>query len=189
MLKYKTIIACGLSGAIFSVVGALATQYASDEFLMWALGIVLVIFAIMIYVENRRKNREAKERQSLREKAFYTTLIGAIAGFASGFLGIGGGVILVPLLAKLRKLTYKQAIPCSLAIMLIYLIPASITHFTLGNVDLTLFVALFGGSVLGAWIGAKNITRMGEREVRKWFAITLIFFGLLVLLHKIGIIP
>ncbi len=188
LIKYKTVVVAGLTGAIFSIIGALATQQVSDEFLMMSMGGVLVVFAMMIYLGTNNIKKEEKP-QTLREKAFYTTLIGAIAGFASGFMGIGGGVILVPLLARLRKMSYKQAIPCSLAIMLIYIVPASITHFTLGNVDLSLFVVLFAGSAIGAWIGAKRIVKMSEVGIRTWFALTLLFFGLLLLLHEVGILP
>ncbi|MCP4647683.1 MAG: sulfite exporter TauE/SafE family protein [bacterium] len=187
LLKYKTIITCGVTGAIFSVLGAIATQYVPDEYLMLGLGGLLLLFALLIYKRNGVR-KEDKNAQRLREKAFYTILIGIMAGFASGFLGIGGGVIIVPLLARLRKLTYKQAIPCSLAIMLIYLIPASITHLALGQVDVPLFIAMLAGSAIGAWVGAKNIVKMTNKEIRKWFAITIAFFGTVLLLHELGII-
>jgi len=188
LIKYKTVLVAGITGAIFSVIGALATEQVSDEFLMTTMAVVLVFFAIMILWGRKEKGKKFPP-QTLQEKAFYTTLIGAVAGFASGFLGIGGGVVLVPLLARLRHISYKRAIPCSLAIMLIYIVPAAITHFGLGNVDLSLFVVLFSGSAIGAWIGAQNIVKMGEAEIRKWFAITLLFFGLLLLLNELGLLP
>jgi len=187
LLKYKTIITCGITGAVFSVLGAIATQHVPDEFLMLGLGVLLLIFALLIYKRNG-KRKEVKKPQTLNEKAFYTILIGILAGFASGFFGIGGGVIIVPLLARLRNLTYKQAIPCSLAIMLIYVVPASITHFTLGHVDIPLFMSLLTGSAIGAWVGAKRIVRMNDKEIRKWFAITIAFFGTVLLLHEFGVI-
>ncbi|MBD3397855.1 TSUP family transporter [Candidatus Micrarchaeota archaeon] len=186
LLKYKTIITCGITGALFSVAGAFATQYVPDALLMLLLGFVLLAFAYLTYTSNGHGSEKRSCKQTLREKAGYTMLIGAVAGFASGFLGIGGGVVVVPLLARLRKITYKQAIPCSLAIMLFYVVPASIAHLTLGHLDFELFGALLAGSVLGAFAGAKLVVKTKEGDIKKWFAGLLAGFGGMLIFHEIN---
>ena len=60
---------------------------------------------------------------------------GLFAGFASGLLGIGGGVLLVPLLLYGFKLDIHQAIGTSLAIIIPTAIFGSLVHFHYGNVS------------------------------------------------------
>lgn len=188
MVKLKTVLTCGISGSVFSVAGAFATAYVPGNLIMLMVAFVLLLFAYNAYRECPPGKKKCSAKQSLREKAAYSVLVGAVAGFTSGFLGIGGGIILVPLLARFRKMGYKKAIPCSLCIMLIYVIPASVTHFSLGHVEIPLLLALAGGAAVGAVVGARRMAEAGEREIRTWFAAILGFFGVLLLLNEAGIL-
>lgn len=82
--------------------------------------------------------------------------IGLAAGFLSGVLGIGGGIVIVPLLVALVAYAPKRAMATSLAAILFTAVAAAASHAQAGNVDWS-DAALIGlpataGAVLGAWV-------------------------------------
>lgn len=82
--------------------------------------------------------------------------IGLLGGLASGFLGIGGAVIMVPMLTSLLQFPQKLAQGTTLLMFMIapsFL--AAIQYYKSGNADIKiamlLWVGVFIGSALGAW--------------------------------------
>jgi len=182
LIRYKTALTAGLVGAVFAVAGAYATIFFSSEHLMTIMAFLFFVLAYIILYEP--KKREKSSPTNNLEKILSSVLIGAIAGFSSGFLGIGGGVILVPLLVLVRRMPMKEAIPTSLATIAIYAVPGSIVHYMLGNVHVDLLMVLLAGSVIGAYLSAKETIKINEKELKKSFAALLIFLGILLLLNE-----
>jgi len=101
-------------------------------------------------------------------------LVGIIAGTLSGLVGIGGGIIIVPLLVILFGLTEHQAQGTSLAILSIPVcIVAAWSYYKSGYVNLPIaaFVAL--GFVVGGLLGPKIALPLPDETLRKLFAIVL----------------
>jgi uncharacterized protein len=104
-------------------------------------------------------------------------LLGLTTGAYSGFLGLGGGFVLVPLLQRVAKMPIKQAIGTSLVAISVLAIPGVATHWALGHIDVRLAVALIVGSIPGALVGARITRASRERTVRLGFAALLIVVG------------
>jgi uncharacterized membrane protein YfcA len=88
--------------------------------------------------------------------------IGLVIGAASGALGIGGGVLLVPALVWLCGMEYQQAAGTTLAVLVVpVVLPAVIFYARLGKVDVEaaiwLAIAFAGGSVLGALLVSNGL--------------------------------
>jgi len=101
--------------------------------------------------------------------------IGLTAGFLSGVLGVGGGILIVPLLVAGAGYPPKGAMSTSLAAILLTAIAAAASHAQAGNVAWR-DAALIGlpavvGAVFGAWLHQRVTTR----------AVTLAFAGFLLL--------
>jgi uncharacterized membrane protein YfcA len=113
-----------------------------------------------------------------------TFLIGLAGGAASGLLGIGGGVVLVPLLTKFRHLEQKRAHGTSLAILVFTAIAAALTYRAHEHIDLALAAWLALGATLCAPLGARMTTRMTAKELRRWFGLLIVFVGIrMFMLH------
>ena len=182
LLKKKTILVCGIAGSIFSIFGALLTTDVSGSLLMLATGALFLLLSIATYVQ---PPAPSAEKCSLNEKAAKNAGIGAFAGFASGFFGIGGGPILVPLLTYFRQIPMKKAIPCSLAIIGIYAIPGSIAHYFLGNIDLAVFVPAAFGTIIGAQIGARMSIGIKEARMKRLFSLLLFLLGATLIINEL----
>jgi len=112
----------------------------------------------------------------------YLTLIGVLAGIVSGFIGIGGGIIIVPGLIYLAGLTQIQAQGTSLALMLPPIgILAFMHYYKEGNVDLKVAGIVAVTFIVGGFFGAKLAHKIDQN-------IAKIIFGVLMLLIAIKMI-
>jgi uncharacterized membrane protein YfcA len=93
-------------------------------------------------------------------------VIGAFAGLVSGLLGIGGGLLMVPLMVSWLGVPLKRALGTSLAAMLAMVVPGTVVHAVLGHVDWLLALVLSLGAVPGARIGANLALGSRERTLR-----------------------
>lgn len=103
--------------------------------------------------------------------------IGVVTGFYSGFLGLGGGFVLVPMLTRWLAFDIKRAIATSLLAITILAIPGTITHALLGHIDWRIAAVLAVGVIPGAMIGARLTLGSAERTVRLAFAVLLLVVG------------
>ena len=188
LIKYKTALIGGIAGIVFSIIGAMLTQYIAGSWLMALLGIL--VLAAMTFLEREKNTETMRDTESaegeLNKKIINTTAIGASAGFASGFFGIGGGALLVPLLTKMRGISIKKAVPTSLMMIAIYAIPSSMTHYALGNVNLSVAGVVLVGAMTGAWIGAGHSARIDEKKQRTMMAALLAIVGTLLILNEVA---
>ena len=93
-------------------------------------------------------------------------LIGLGAGGLSGLLGIGGGLVLVPLFTGWLRLPIKVALGTSLACVAVLAIPGTITHVLLGHIDWLYALPLCIGIVPGARVGSHLAIRSSDRTLR-----------------------
>ncbi len=93
-------------------------------------------------------------------------VIGVAAGALSGLLGVGGGILMVPLFSQWVGIPLKETIASSLACVGIFAIPGTLTHWYLGHIDWTFAIALSIGVIPGARIGARFTINAEDRILR-----------------------
>ena len=104
-----------------------------------------------------------------------------MGGLLGGLLGVGGGFVMVPLQVLWAKMPQKQANATSLvAIIPIALVAVPIYYFRKGTPQVDFHFALFLiiGSVIGAYVGARLLNRIPERELKYSVAALLLIAGL-----------
>jgi len=102
-------------------------------------------------------------------------LTGAIAGFASGLLGVGGGTITVPILVLLVGLEQHTAQGTALLAMIPSALVGSYTHFRHGNLAWAYVPGLVVGVLLGASLGGLLANQMSETLLRVIFSLVLLW--------------
>lgn len=112
-------------------------------------------------------------------------LLGLIAGFFSGIIGLGGGVIIVPALVFIFGLTQQQAQGTTLALMVPPIgILAAYAYYQHGYVDLRIALFVGIGFILGGWFGAKVAIQLPREVLQKIFAIVLFALALKMFFTK-----
>ena len=112
----------------------------------------------------------AKENSSITVRAIG---VGVIAGGLSGLLGVGGGIVMVPLFKKWLALPMKNAIATSLICVGFFAVPGTITHTLQGGVDWRYALLLTIGVIPGAPLGAKLALSLSDQKLRTIFGIFL----------------
>lgn len=105
--------------------------------------------------------------------------VGMFAGVASGLIGIGGGVIIVPCLVFLFGFSQLSAQGTTLAMMVPPIgIMAAWTYYKHGHVNLVVAALLCAGFVLGGYLGAKFAIGVSEIVLRKLFGVSMLMIAL-----------
>lgn len=114
--------------------------------------------------------------------------IGVIAGFMSGYVGVGGGFIMVPLFVSMLGIPMRLASGTSLTAVCILAIPGVIEQAVLGNIDYMVGIAMMVGSIPGAVVGANLVKRVPERALRFTFAAFLLLMAVLLIVNEASVI-
>ena len=88
------------------------------------------------------------------------------AGILSGLLGVGGGVVMVPLLVFVARQSQHHAHATSLAAVVLIGAAGALTFGLDGKVDIGLAALLAAGSLFGAPLGARVMARTAEGNLK-----------------------
>lgn len=123
-----------------------------------------------------------------RKQLLQGAAIGLIAGLASGYVGVGGGFIMVPLMLSIIGIPMRKASGTSLIAVMILAIPGVIEQGIIGNINYLAGIAIVIGTIPGAVIGAKLVTKVPERTLRLLFGCFLIVAAIMLVLNEVGIL-
>lgn len=181
----RTAVVLCSAGAVFAVGGALTTRIVAGEALLVLTAVLILVLSVrmMLGTEHAREGTR-------RPPAPQLLAVGASSGFVSGLLGVGGGVILVPVLTVVLGFPTKTALGTSLAVVAAQAIPGTITHAILGNIDWLVVAGLLVGVVPGARLGSRIAVRTEDAKLRLVVGLTMsalaVAFGAAELRNLLG---
>ena len=112
-------------------------------------------------------------------------IIGLLAGVLSGLVGVGGGIIMVPLLVLMVGFSQHQAQGTSLAVLVIPVTALAVfNYYKEGYINwkYALVIAVF--FVVGSYFGSKLAVNLDQKMLKKIFGIVLLFMAGKMLLGK-----
>lgn len=104
-------------------------------------------------------------------KVIKTLLIGVGAGLASGLLGIGGAIIMVPGMVYILGLSQYMANATSLAVVIPIAVVSAAVYQSFGQLDTTLAALFAAGGMAGAYLGAALLPRVQPEHLRRIFSV------------------
>ena len=193
LVDWRAALGLGISGAVFAVGGAMTSSLIDGRILM-LLTAFLMFWSGISVVRGGRSSAdpsadlsadpsaasEASPDPDTEPKHSLPVIgsLGAASGFVAGLLGVGGGIIMVPVLTGPLKIPMKSAVASSLVAVAIFSIPALITHIILGHVDWGFALPLMLGVIPGAQIGARITIGSSDRLIRLLFGALIIVLAL-----------
>lgn len=183
---FRTGVLVSLATAPGAVIGAYLTGVVSATVLGIAFSVFLIIVATKILTEilprRRGKSKIDAEIQVSendlfnykRGRLYLAFALGFVSGVISGLLGVGGGIILVPLLIFVLELDMHVAVATTMFTMIFTALAGVAQHFVLGNVNFEFALMLGVGSILGTQIGAFIYKRASHTLMRGVFAVILL---------------
>ncbi|HLN81890.1 MAG TPA: sulfite exporter TauE/SafE family protein [Thermoanaerobaculia bacterium] len=138
----------------------------------------------------RQRSRCATERWPANRKDTPMQMlglmaVGVVAGVAAGMFGIGGGLIIVPALVLLYKMTQHSAVGTSLgAILLPVGALGAWVYWKNGDLNVRYSLLIAAGLLVGAFLGAKLVEPVSDLTLRRLFGGFLLLISIKMILGK-----
>jgi hypothetical protein len=112
-------------------------------------------------------------------------IIGLFTGFASGSLGLGGGIVMVPALVFIMGLTQHQAQGTSLAVIsLPVAFIGAYNYYKSGYVNIKYVIIIALAFVIGGYLGSLMSVNMPEKILKKVFGFFIFLLSLKMIFSK-----
>ena len=182
---WRPAIIMGISGAVAAIFGALTATLLPGDLLTTIFGIVIIAGAIRMLTAKPPSNEENPPENDLP-----FILAGLPLGFITGLIGIGGGVVMIPVMVVILKFKMHQAVGTSTALMVFTAIGGTISYmitglsvtgllaFSIGYVNILQFLLLAITSVPMAQIGAMASHKLPGKQLKIVFIVIMVYVGL-----------
>lgn len=166
----------------FTVVGSYvsslvpsATMGNFSVFMTFLLGIKFIVKPVMT-------TKEAMEQVSAKKRAVQSVLCGIFIGFICGFVGAGGGMMMLLILTSVLGYELKTAVGTSVFIMTFTAFTGAVSHFAIGGMpDLTVFVLCIVFTLIWARIAAVFANKATPKTLNRVTGVILVILGIVVL--------
>jgi hypothetical protein len=170
----------GIAGMVGAAVGARFTALVPGQVLMGSFAVLMLVVAFRMLHGRQDEAEPEPECRPIR-----CLLAGGGTGILTGFIGVGGGFLLMPALMRFARLPIGMATGTSLAVIAANSLVGWVSHLpqSAQRWDLMgIFAALaVGGTVIGRRISGK----LPAKRLRQGFAVMVLFTGALVLWQSI----
>jgi uncharacterized membrane protein YfcA len=183
----------GLVLAITTTPGAYLGAWLTTQLEPRTLGLIFGFFLIFVaaYIitdlnslrRSKNKNKTSVQKSdSELIKSRKTIAIGAglsfFGGLASGLLGIGGGLLVVPIMTFALGMSIHLATATSMFTMIFTSLSGVTQHFQANHINFESALLLALGAVFGAQVGAYTSKRVSGKNLRRVFGLVLIISGI-----------
>ncbi len=165
-VHWRAVLFFGLPGAVGALVGAQFTR-------MMPQPVLLLLFSALLLAVGLKIWRGGGDEETICDNECHTgrcAFAGWAVGILTGFLGVGGGFLLVPALRRFAHQAMKLATGTSLAIIALNSVAGFAVHWNAARGLLPLAAALTIAAMLGLWVGLHFTERVSPRALEKTFA-------------------
>jgi len=177
-VEYSFVFPIALMMLLFAPLGAYSSSFINEEVVKFFFMLMLFYSASMMMFAKKKALFEATGKSTL-------FLVGGIVGFLAGLLGVGGGNILIPLLALLGFEPKKVAVAVS------FVVPFSalgsfFTYASYVPLDWVLLLCVAFSAIVGGYIGNYMMHfKLKQKQIKKLMAFILYGLALKLLWHFI----
>lgn len=196
-----------MSTTVGSMIGALIAVY-TDQMLLFLLFSMLLVYSGVTmlrhreslvppedascsgpidlscsYVDPRERCEVRYGVRGLRKGLAYS----GVAGMLSGLLGVGGGLVKVPVMNVCMNVPLKAATATSNFMIGVTALTGAIIFYGHGLLDTYLCAAVALGTFTGAYVGTRAAAHYSTTQLRKWFSILLFIVAFTMVLKAFGL--
>ena len=166
LVHWKAVLMFGAAGIPGAWIGAQLTHFIAPAALLLMFAGLMLLVAAKMWFGKKPVSDGAAHCQPLR-----CPLAGAVVGFVTGFLGVGGGFLLVPALAMAAHLPIKTAVGTSLAIIALNSLGGLMGHAKHGGLNWHLTLLFFVAALVGTVAGIPLARRISADALTRGFAV------------------
>ena len=183
-VKNGLIMMCSV--LVFTVIGSYAASLVPSRtmggfsvFMTFLLGIKFIVRPVMTTKENM-------ERISPKKRAVQSILCGILIGFVCGFIGAGGGMMMLLMLTSIMGYELKTAVGTSVFIMTFTALTGAASHFAIGGIpDATVWALCVVFTLLWARIAAVIANKAQPKTLNRATGIVLVVLGVVIAVFQL----
>ncbi|WP_347240896.1 sulfite exporter TauE/SafE family protein [Thermus sp.] len=185
LVDFRNVLFFGLPGMAGTYLGAWLSHFVSGQVQLLTFALVMLLAAYSMARPPRLSHREGERR-----KPWKIVLDGLAVGALTGFVGVGGGFLIVPALVLLGGLPMHLAVGTSLVIIAmksfagfykyLHLLPALGLSVNWANAGLFILVG-----TLGSFLGGRVAVRLPHETLKRGFALFLVGMGLYIVVQSL----
>lgn len=172
LVMLVTVLIMTLVGSYIATLVPGTTMGSFSVFMTFLLGVKFIVKPVMT-------TKEARENKSQREKNIQSLLCGCLIGFICGFIGAGGGMMLLLILTSVLQYELKTAVGTSVFIMTFTAFTGACSHFVLGGMpNLEALIACIVFTLVGARVAALFANKAKSEMLNRVTGVVLAVLGL-----------
>jgi uncharacterized membrane protein YfcA len=177
-LNLQRVIYLAIPAIIFAPLGAYLTGEIPEYILLCIFASFMLVNIALIKLKKSIANKKHEHSTRALNPITSRIITGGLAGFLAGLLGIGGGVIMVPLQMLLLNEDIKTAVRTSLGVIVAATISSCVFHIVKGNVLFVPGLILGISGMVGSQAGTRLLPNLSNSLVSKFFSLFLITMAL-----------
>jgi len=171
---------------IFTVIGSWCGNFVPDQ----EMGVISLIMMLILGVKFLAKPimapKESFEHRSRKKMIVFSVLCGIVVGFVCGFVGAGGGMMMLLVLTVFLGYELKTAVGTSVFIMTFTALTGSASHFAIGGVpDLACLITCVLSTFGFAWFSARIANKADPKLLNRIVGVVLLVIGVVMLTFKV----
>ena len=185
-LNWKVALVFGGTGMAMAYLAAGWSKALPSTTLMMLFAVLMLVVGLFMMLKPTPLGNDEGGRGWL-----VTVLTGAGVGLLTGFLGVGGGFLIVPALVMLVGLSMRQAVGTSLVVIAMNSLAGFLGHLQGPPIDIQVVVIFVAAGLAGALVGTRLTRLVHPEHLRKAFAVFVIGLAIFLLvdnLNKVGIL-
>jgi uncharacterized membrane protein YfcA len=169
----------GSAGMVGAVAGARFTSLVSGEILMGLFAALMIVVSVRMFFGKEDDTPPLPECKPVR-----CLLAGAATGILTGFIGVGGGFLLVPAMMRFAKLPLPMAAGTSLAVIAANSLSGGISHLPSVSGHWPLAAMFAALATIGTLLGKRLSKKLPAKRLRQGFSIMVLLTGGMVLIRN-----
>ncbi len=166
-----------ISSTVASIIGTKMNYQMPAEILTILLAFFFVVISLVVWWDSSRIGVN-KIYYAKQQRYIIFCLIGVVAGFLNGLLGISGGIIIVVALTLYLSFSMQQAASVSMLVIAISSSISATTHFYLDhNMDWEVATYFVSGSIIGIIISSNFSYKFSEKTLKRTVAAIIFLVG------------
>ena len=178
LIMMVTVLLFTIFGSYVSSLVPSTTMGNFSVFMTFLLGIKFIVRPVMT-------TKEAMTQISAKKRAMQSVICGILIGFICGFIGAGGGMMMLLILTSVLGYELKTAVGTSVFIMAFTAFTGAVSHFAMGGMpDITCLVLCVLFTFLWARIAARFANRAKPETLNRATGVVLVILGIVLITFK-----
>lgn len=159
--------------------------FSIGQFIVTKRLLVMSLFAVLMIFASFYMMRQRVSNETIKINSVLNFGGGILTGFLSGFVGSGGGFMIVPALIKIGNLGVKAAVATSMGIIAINTTVGFVASVSHVEVDWMLLIIFSGLAVIGIFIGNSLSKKVNADHLKKGFGWFILITGIFILINEL----